>query len=37
MSHRETDGNVFPQIIEARLETLCLQAQRLHDDMLREH
>jgi hypothetical protein len=33
----ETDGNVFPQIIEARLETLCLQAQQLHDDMLREH
>lgn len=30
----ETDGNAFPQIIEARLETLCLQAQRLNDMLL---
>ncbi|NLK21639.1 MAG: CoA activase [Epulopiscium sp.] len=27
----ETDGNVFPQIIEARLETFCLQVERLHN------
>jgi predicted CoA-substrate-specific enzyme activase len=27
----ETDGNPFPQIIEARLEAFCLQAQRLHE------
>lgn len=30
----ETDGNPFPQLIEARLEALCLQAQRLHEEML---
>ena len=30
----ETDGNAFPQIIEARLETLCLQAQRLNNKLL---
>ncbi|HPA06752.1 MAG TPA: activase, partial [Candidatus Hydrogenedentes bacterium] len=27
----ETDGNTFPQIIEARLEAFLLQARRLHD------
>jgi len=27
----ETDGNAFPQVIEARLEAFCLQAQRLND------
>ena len=27
----ETDGSVFPQIIEARLETFCLQVERLHN------
>jgi hypothetical protein len=32
----ETDGNPFPQIIESRLEALCLQAERLNDQML-EH
>lgn len=32
----ETDGNAFPQVIEARLEAFCLQAQRLHDQMLAE-
>ncbi|MCP4642410.1 MAG: activase [bacterium] len=26
----ETDGNAFPQLIEARLEAFCLQASRLH-------
>ncbi|MDA8163781.1 MAG: activase, partial [Desulfobacteraceae bacterium] len=30
----ETDGNLFPQIIEARLEAFCLQAQRLNERML---
>ncbi|WP_457576322.1 acyl-CoA dehydratase activase [Desulfomarina sp.] len=30
----ETDGNPFPQIIEARLEAFCLQAERLHREML---
>lgn len=29
----ETDGNPFPQIIEARLESFCLQAERLHQEM----
>jgi len=27
----ETDGSPFPQVIEARLEAFCLQAERLHD------
>ncbi len=26
----ETDGNPFPQILEARIETFCLQVQRMH-------
>lgn len=30
----ETDGAPFPQIIEARLEAFCLQAERLHREML---
>ncbi len=30
----ETDGNPFPQLIEARLEAFCLQARRLHARML---
>jgi len=30
----ETDGNPFPQLIEARLEAFCLQAERLNDMML---
>ncbi|MFW5836535.1 MAG: acyl-CoA dehydratase activase [Desulfovibrionaceae bacterium] len=30
----ETDGNPFPQIIEARLEAFLLQAQRLHEAMV---
>ena len=29
----ETDGNIFPQIIEARLEAFCLQARRLNGAM----
>lgn len=30
----ETDGRPFPQVIEARLEAFCLQAQRLNEKML---
>jgi len=30
----ETDGNAFPQLIEARLEAFMLQARRLNDQML---
>lgn len=30
----ETDGNPFPQVIEARLEAFLLQAERLHQAML---
>lgn len=29
----ETDGNVFPQIIQAKLETFCLQVKRVHKSM----
>ncbi len=29
----ETDGNVFPQIIEARLDAFCLQAERIDKRM----
>jgi len=29
----ETDGNPFPQLIEARIEAFCLQALRLHTAM----
>jgi len=29
----ESDGNPFPQVIEARLETFIIQAQRLHGNM----
>ena len=29
----ETDGNPFPQIIEARLEAFSLQAKRLHEQL----
>jgi predicted CoA-substrate-specific enzyme activase len=31
----ETDGNPFPQLIEARMEAFCLQAERLNEQMLR--
>jgi len=27
----ESDGNVFPQVVEARLEAFCLQVERLHN------
>jgi len=30
----ETDGNLFPQVIEARLETFMLQADRIHEKMM---
>ena len=30
----ETDGNPFPQLIEARMEAFCLQAERLNEMML---
>jgi predicted CoA-substrate-specific enzyme activase len=30
----ETDGNLFPQLIEARLEAFCLQARRINEMML---
>lgn len=30
----ESDGNVFPQVIEARLEAFCLQVQRLNKSFL---
>lgn len=30
----ETDGNPFPQVIEARLEVFCLQVKRVHNRIL---
>jgi len=30
----ETDGNAFPQVIEARLEAFILQAQRVHEMLM---
>ncbi len=30
----ESDGQVFPQIIQAKLETFCLQAERIHNGIL---
>jgi hypothetical protein len=30
----ESDGSPFPQLIHAKLEAFCLQAERLHDRML---
>lgn len=30
----ETDGNPFPQVIEARLEVFCLQVKRVHKRIL---
>jgi predicted CoA-substrate-specific enzyme activase len=32
----ETDGNTFPQLIEARLEAFCLQAARVHEKMAKD-
>jgi predicted nucleotide-binding protein (sugar kinase/HSP70/actin superfamily) len=31
----ESDGSPFPQLINAKLETFCLRAQRLHDKMIK--
>ncbi len=31
----ETDGNPYPQVIEARIETFCLQSERVHMKRLR--
>jgi len=31
----ESDGGPFPQIIEANFETFCLQADRLHEKMMK--
>ncbi|MBW2262839.1 MAG: activase [Deltaproteobacteria bacterium] len=33
----ETDGNPFPQILEARIETFCLQVLRTHGRIESEH
>jgi len=30
----ESDGSPFPQVIDAKLETFCLRAERLHNIML---
>ena len=30
----ESDGNVFPQIIEAKLEAFCLQVKRINKNLL---
>jgi predicted nucleotide-binding protein (sugar kinase/HSP70/actin superfamily) len=30
----ESDGSPFPQLINAKLETFCLRAERLHERML---
>jgi len=32
----ETDGNAFPQVIEARLEAFMLQAKRIHESLMKE-
>ncbi len=32
----ESDGSPFPQLINAKLETFCLRAERLHNNMLKE-
>ena len=29
----ESDAGAFPQVIEARIETFCLQADRIHEKM----
>lgn len=31
----ESDGNIFPQVIEARLEAFCLQVDRINKDFLK--
>jgi hypothetical protein len=30
----ESDGSPFPQLINAKLETFCLRAERLHQQIL---
>ncbi len=30
----ETDGSTFPHLVQAKLETFCLRANRLHESML---
>jgi predicted nucleotide-binding protein (sugar kinase/HSP70/actin superfamily) len=30
----ETDGSTFPHLVQAKLETFCLRASRLHESML---
>ena len=30
----ESDGSPFPQLINAKLETFCIRAERLHQRML---
>ena len=32
----ESDGSPFPQLIDAKLETFCLRARRLHETMVRQ-
>ena len=32
----ETDGNMFPQIVQSRLEIFMLQANRLHQEMMKK-
>ena len=31
----ESDGSPFPQLIDAKLETFCLRAERLHQRILK--
>jgi hypothetical protein len=31
----ESDGSPFPQIIDAKLETFCLRAERLHNRLIK--
>ena len=33
----ETDGNAFPQVLEARIEAFCLQVERMHAAMAAGH
>jgi len=30
----ESDGNPFPQVVDAKLEIFCLQVMRIHDTVL---
>jgi predicted nucleotide-binding protein (sugar kinase/HSP70/actin superfamily) len=31
----ESDGSPFPQLIDAKLETFCLRAERLHERIMK--